>query len=81
MQLLSWPAYSPDMLPVELVEDFVDRCVAHYYPAIAITDELWVRIQRIWNVIPQADIQNLLDSMPRRIAAFFALIRGDYTKY
>ncbi|GFT16974.1 hypothetical protein TNCV_791811 [Trichonephila clavipes] len=28
------------------------------------TDELWLRIQTIWNTLPQADIQNLLNSMP-----------------
>ncbi|GFT49978.1 transposable element Tc1 transposase [Trichonephila clavipes] len=29
MQLLPWPAYSPDMLPIEHVWDLVGRCLAH----------------------------------------------------
>ena len=35
--------------------------------------------QAIWNSLPQIFIQNLFDSMPCRIATFFAE-RGDYTK-
>ncbi|GFT54909.1 uncharacterized protein TNCV_4888621 [Trichonephila clavipes] len=43
-------------------------------------DELLLRIQAIWNSLPQADIQNLFDSVPRRIEALIAA-RGCYTKY
>ncbi|GFW62242.1 uncharacterized protein TNCV_4421291 [Trichonephila clavipes] len=43
-------------------------------------DEIWVRIQAIWNYLPQADIQHLFDSMPRRIATLIAA-RGGYRKY
>ncbi|GFU36393.1 transposable element Tcb2 transposase [Trichonephila clavipes] len=43
-------------------------------------DELLLRIQAIWNSLPQADIQNLFDSMPRRIAALIATHVG-CTKY
>ncbi|GFU20389.1 uncharacterized protein TNCV_2521621 [Trichonephila clavipes] len=42
-------------------------------------DELLLGIQAIWNSLPQAYIQNLFDSMPRRIAASIAR-RGHYTK-
>ncbi|PRD24948.1 UNVERIFIED_CONTAM: hypothetical protein NCL1_42335 [Trichonephila clavipes] len=42
--------------------------------------QLLLRVQAIWNSLPQADIQNLFDSMPRRIAAIIAARRG-YTKY
>ncbi|PRD27402.1 UNVERIFIED_CONTAM: hypothetical protein NCL1_35463 [Trichonephila clavipes] len=43
-------------------------------------DELMLRKEAIWNSLPQGDIQNLFDSMPRRIAALIAA-RGGYTKY
>ncbi|GFU56545.1 transposable element Tcb2 transposase [Trichonephila clavipes] len=43
-------------------------------------DELLLHIQAMWNSLPQADIQNLFASMPRRIAALNAA-RGAYTKY
>ncbi|GFS63050.1 transposable element Tcb2 transposase [Trichonephila clavipes] len=43
-------------------------------------DELLLRMQAIWNSLPQADIQNLFDSIPPRIATLFAA-RVGYTKY
>lgn len=47
IELFSWPAYSPDMSPIEHVYDFVDRRLACDFRTIASTDELWIRIQRI----------------------------------
>ncbi|GFX32515.1 hypothetical protein TNCV_2174331 [Trichonephila clavipes] len=43
-------------------------------------DELLLRIQEMFNSLPQADIQNLFDSVSRRIAALVAA-RGGCTKY
>ncbi|GFX87699.1 transposable element Tcb1 transposase [Trichonephila clavipes] len=80
MQLLPWHAYSPDMSPIEHVLDLVGRRLTlDPHPADSKV-ELLLRIQTLWNSIPQADIQNLIDSMPRRIAALIAA-RGGYTKY
>ncbi|PRD35979.1 UNVERIFIED_CONTAM: tc1a [Trichonephila clavipes] len=80
MQLLPWPAYSPDMTPIEHVWDLLGRRLARDpRPAIS-KDDFLLRIQAIWNSAPQADIQNLFDSMLHRIAALIA-VRGDYTKY
>lgn len=80
VQLLPWPAYSPDMSPIEHVWDIVGRRLARDPRPVASTDELWLRIQTIWNTLPQADIQNLFHSMPRRVAALIAA-RGGHTKY
>ncbi|GFV77291.1 transposable element Tcb1 transposase [Trichonephila clavipes] len=79
MQLLPWPAYSPDMSPTEHMWDLVRRCLAREPRPAASKDELLLRIQAIWNSLPQADIQNLFDFMPRRTA--FIAARGGYTKY
>ncbi|GFW78010.1 transposable element Tcb1 transposase [Trichonephila clavipes] len=80
MQLLPWPAYSPDMSPLEHVWDLVSQHLARDPRPAASKDELFLRIQAIWNSLPQADIQNLFDSMPRRIAALIAA-HGGYIKY
>ena len=80
VQLLPWPAYSPDLSPIEHVWDFVGQCLTRDPRPVASTDELWLRIQTIWNTLPQADIQNLFHSMPRRVAALIAA-RGGHTKY
>ncbi|GFX98392.1 transposable element Tcb2 transposase [Trichonephila clavipes] len=79
-QLLPLPAYSPDMSPIEHVWDLVDWCFARHACPEASKDELLLRIQTIWNSLPQANIQNRFESMPRRIAALIAM-SGGYTKY
>ncbi|GFW63061.1 transposable element Tcb1 transposase [Trichonephila clavipes] len=74
------PADSPDMSPIEHVWDLVGRRLARDTRPAASKDDLWFHIQEIWNYFPQEDIQNLFDSLPRRIAALIAA-RGIYTKY
>ncbi|KFM57173.1 Transposable element Tcb1 transposase, partial [Stegodyphus mimosarum] len=80
VQLLPWPACSPDMSPIEHVWDVIGRRLARDPCPVASADELWVRVQTIWNALPQSDIQTLFDSMPRRVAALIAA-RGGHTKY
>ncbi|GFW08048.1 hypothetical protein TNCV_2978161 [Trichonephila clavipes] len=80
MQLLSWLAYSPDMLPIDYVRDLVGRRLARDPCPAASKDELLLRIQAMWNSLPQTDIQNLFDSIPRYLALLIA-VRGGYTKY
>ncbi|GFX49830.1 hypothetical protein TNCV_3073831 [Trichonephila clavipes] len=80
LQLLPWPAYLPDLFPIEYVWDFVGRRLACYPLPVASNDELLLHIQAIWNYLLQADIQNLFGSMPRRLAALIAE-HGGYTKY
>ncbi|GFV20845.1 transposable element Tcb2 transposase [Trichonephila clavipes] len=70
VQLLPWPAYSPDMSLIELVWDIVGERLARDLRPVVSTDELWLRIQTIWNTLPQAYIQNLFNSMPRRSSSY-----------
>lgn len=58
-----------DVLPIEHVWDLVGQHLAYYPCHTASIDELLVGIQTIYNVLHQADIQNLFDSMPGHIAA------------
>ncbi|GFV64718.1 hypothetical protein TNCV_1636711 [Trichonephila clavipes] len=83
MQLLPWAAYSPGMSPIEHGWDLVGWCFARDPRPPASKDKLLLRIQAIWNSLPQEDIQNLIESMPRRITTLTTLIavRGGYTKY
>ena len=80
MQFLLWPAYLPDMSPIEHVWDLVNRRLARDLHLAASKHKLWLWIQTIWNPLPQVDIQNLFDSIPRRIAALIAT-RGGCNKY
>ncbi|GFW72524.1 hypothetical protein TNCV_3797521 [Trichonephila clavipes] len=53
------------MSPIEPVWDLVGWRLARDPRTAASEDELLLRIQSIWNSLPQADSQNLLDSLPR----------------
>ncbi|GFT57780.1 hypothetical protein TNCV_4865341 [Trichonephila clavipes] len=66
IQLLPWYAYSPDMSAIDHVWDLVGRRLARDPRSAVSKDELLLRIQAIWNSLPQSDIHNLFDSMPRR---------------
>lgn len=78
--LFPWPARSPDMYPIEHVWDRVAHRLARQTPAAATVDELYTRVDRAWQDIPQALIQSLFDSMPRRLEAVIAS-HGGFTRY
>ncbi|GFU97879.1 uncharacterized protein TNCV_1103871 [Trichonephila clavipes] len=65
------------MSPIEHEWDIVGRRIARDLRPVASTDELWLRIQTIWNTLPQTDIKNVFNSMPRRVAALIAARDGD----
>ncbi|GFV59371.1 transposable element Tcb1 transposase [Trichonephila clavipes] len=68
------------MSPIEHVWNLVVRCLARDPCPAASKHEILLLIQTIWNSLPQADIQSLFDSVPRRIPALIAVL-GGFTKY
>ncbi|GFW84588.1 transposable element Tcb1 transposase [Trichonephila clavipes] len=72
MQLHARPAYSPYMSPIKHVWNLVGQRLARDLVPSASKIKLLLRIQAIWNSFLQANIQNLFDSIPRRIAALIA---------
>ncbi len=83
-----WPAYSPDMNPieelwahlkVELHRRDPDTKSLQGTPA-AIKQKLQERLSEIWWDIGEDVLDCLIDSMPRRVKALIAA-RGWYTKY
>ncbi|GFY09446.1 transposable element Tcb2 transposase [Trichonephila clavipes] len=52
MQLLPWPAYSPNMSPIKHVWDWIDRRLARDPRPAASKDELLLCMQAIWNSLP-----------------------------
>jgi len=79
-QVLQWPAQSPDLNPIEHCWQHLKKKLGEYeHPPGGIL-ELWDRAQKEWEGIPKEVCQNLISSMPRRIAAVLKA-RGGYTKY
>lgn len=68
------------MLLIEHVSNSVRRRLVRDPFPTASTDELWIRIQTIENVLSLADIENPFHSTPCHLITFIEAC-GGYTKY
>ncbi|KAL0177178.1 hypothetical protein M9458_026072 [Cirrhinus mrigala] len=78
--VLAWPAYSPDMSPIEHVWDALDQRIRQHVPVPANIQQLGTAIEEEWTNIPQATINNLINSMQRRCVALCEA-NGGHTRY
>ncbi|GFV08270.1 transposable element Tc3 transposase [Trichonephila clavipes] len=77
---MDWPAYSPDLYPIEHVWDMLGRRIAARQPPSTCLPELRRALLDEWCNIPQDQIDNLILSMPRRCKACVAS-SGRHTPY
>ena len=84
---LDWPAYSPDLNPIEHLWWQLKRRMNKFYPQYnnySETQEQWdgfcYALKDCWRRIPRRRIEQLITSMPRRLGACRAA-RGWQTKY
>ena len=80
VELLDWPAQSPDLNPIEHLWRYLKCQLVKYESDPVSMQELWQRVDAEWNNIPQEFCMNLIESMPRRIAAVIKA-KGGNTKY
>ncbi|ROI27647.1 Acyl-coenzyme A thioesterase 3 [Anabarilius grahami] len=78
--VLAWPAYSLDMSPIEHVWDALDRHIRQRVLVPANIQQLRTAIEEEWTNIPQATINNLINSMRRRCVAL-GEANGGHTRY
>ena len=60
---MSWPPQSPDLSPIELVWDELDRRVKSRQPSSV--KQLWEYLQAEWKDITAAYLEKLLKRLPR----------------
>ncbi|GFY04739.1 transposable element Tcb1 transposase [Trichonephila clavipes] len=72
---MDWPAYSPDLNPIEHVWDMLGRRIAARQPPPTCLPELQRALLDEWCNIPQDQIDNLIHSTPRRCKACIASSR------
>jgi transposase len=77
---LPWPAQSPDLNPIENLWDELERQVRAYQPLPKNRENLWQILQETWSNIEINKYQNLIDSMPRRVASVINS-KGHPTRY
>ena len=78
VSVMSWPAQSPDLNPIENLWDHMERKLRDM--PCTTKEGLWENLQHIWSSIPSDTIQNLVQSMPKRVEAVIEA-HGGHTKY
>lgn len=78
INVMEWPAQSPDLNPIENLWADVKKGVSSIKPTSS--EGLWKAVSDIWNSIPVERCQSLVNSMGNRCAAVIAN-KGHATKY
>jgi transposase len=68
VKMLPWPAYSPDLNPIENLWSVMERNLRNRNPPGSIT-ELRRMLREEWNSLSQDMLRDLIESMPRRVRA------------
>ncbi|GFX82386.1 transposable element Tcb1 transposase [Trichonephila clavipes] len=61
IELLPWPARSPDLLPIENMWSMIAQRLAQITPPAATPDQLWQRVETAWSDVPQDHIRSLFE--------------------
>lgn len=80
IRVMSWPARSPDLNPIEHMWDTLKQKVRARNPVPTTLGELETAIREEWNRIPQETIKVLIRSLKRRMQAVIRA-RGGNTPY
>ena len=79
VNVLPWPAYSPDLSPIEHIWDILDRKVRARDPPPSTIPGLRQALAEEWANIPLATVNRLINSMQHKIRAAIAA-RGGHTR-
>lgn len=80
INVLDWPAQSPDLNPIEHLWTCLKRALSSYRLNCTSTQALWERVELEWNQISSELCARLVESMPARIQAVIQA-KGRHTKY
>jgi transposase len=79
-EVLDWPAQSPDLNPIEMLWAIVKRRLNEFEEPPSGMNELWERVQQIWDEVSSETCRELIESMPKRIEAVLRA-KGRWTNF
>lgn len=74
------PAHSPDLNPIEHAWDMLQRALNDHNPPPQTRNDLRRILPQLWENLPQDQLDNLILSMPRRVAEVLE-VHGSHTHY
>ena len=77
---LDWPAQNPDLNPIEHLWDELERKLRARSSCPTSVPDLINALQNEWAPIPTETLQNLVESLPRRVEAVIAA-KGEPTPH
>lgn len=80
VEMLPWPANSPDLSPIEHLWDEMERRIRRQPKQPASRAEFHEALLQAWDEIPQTFIARLISSMKRRMSAVIKA-EGGHTRY
>ena len=80
IQVLDWPAQSPDLNPIEHLWALLKKMIYGYDKPASGVFELWDRAAEQWGRITAEQCQSLIERMPRRLRAVIRA-KGGNIKY
>ncbi|GFW77911.1 transposable element Tcb1 transposase [Trichonephila clavipes] len=80
IELLPWPARSPDLSPIGNMWSTAAQRLTQIAPPAAPPNQLRQRVETACSALPQEHIQSLCESMPRHVTAVISN-NGGYSDY
>jgi len=77
---MEWPLQSPDLNPIEHLWNEVDRRLRLFGDSPKSKDDLWEKIQLVWQNIEVEFVRKLIYTMPTRVVDLLAA-KGGYTRW
>ena len=80
VQVLTWPSQSPDLNPIKQLWSKVKRRLWNLPERPTSLEDLWDKVQDVWNGIEVEECTKLIETMPERIRDVLKA-RGGYTRW
>ncbi len=80
IRVISWPAYSPDLNPIETLWNRIKNELQENYPEKMNYDQLRAAVKAIWDAIPDDDVRDLICTMRQRCEAVI-VANGLFTRF